>query len=108
MNVKLTRHVTQDDMTRYSGTGNIHSSEESARRAGLEAPIAQGMMTIAYASELLTQIHGPGWLERGSITVTFTAPVFAGDDVTIEMEGENVRAVNQAGRLLMVGTARLR
>ncbi len=109
--MELTKHVTQDDMTLYSGPGNIHSDIEVAKRTGLDAPIAQGMMTLAYASELMTRVHGPEWLERGEISVKFTKPVVADDDVTIRAEettdGHEVTAVNQRGETLMVGTARL-
>lgn len=99
--------VTQQDMTRYSGEGNIHSDLEVARRTGLDATIAQGMMTLAYASELLTKIHGAAWLERGEISVKFVAPVYAGDAVTVRVEGEKVTAENQEGRIVMAGEARL-
>ena len=107
--MELTKHVTQDDMTLYSGPGNIHSDIEVAKRTGLDAPIAQGMMTLAFASELMTRIHGPAWLERGEISVKFTKPVFADDTVTLTAsEGESgheITAVNQRGETLMVGTA---
>ena len=109
---ELRKHVTQDDMTLYSGPGNIHSDIEVAKRTGLEAPIAQGMQTLAYASELMTRICGPSWLERGEISVKFIKPVFAEDDVTVtasESDGTyEITAKNQHGDVLMVGTARLR
>jgi acyl dehydratase len=110
--VELTKHVTQDDMTVYSGPGNIHSDVEVAKRTGLDAPIAQGMMTLAYASELMTNVCGSDWLERGQISVKFTKPVFDGDTVTVRAtksdDGYEVVAVNQAGDTLMLGTASLR
>jgi len=110
--MELTKHVTQDDMTLYSGPGNIHSDLEVAKRTGLDATIAQGMMTLAYASELMTRVCGPEWLERGEIDVKFTKPVYAGDVVTARAEDRAdhyaVTAVNQAGETLMVGEARLR
>jgi 3-hydroxybutyryl-CoA dehydratase len=108
----LVKHVTQDDMTLYSGPGNIHSDIEVAKRTGLDAPIAQGMMTLAYASELMTKICGAEWLERGEIAVKFTKPVFAGDTVTVEAtegaDGYEITARNQNDDLLMAGTAVLR
>jgi acyl dehydratase len=108
----LTKHVTQDDMALYSGPGNIHSDVEVARRTGLEAPIAQGMQTLAFASELMTRVVGAEWLARGEISVKFTKPVFAEDVVTVtasEASGAyDVEAHNQHGDLLMVGEARLR
>jgi len=111
LEMQLTKHVTQEDMTLYSGPGNIHSDLEVAQRTGLDATIAQGVMTLAYASELMTRIWGPSWLERGQIEVKFTKPVFAGDTVTVraeESEGAyDVVAVNQNDETLMVGVARL-
>lgn len=110
--MNLTKHVTQDDMTLYSGPGNIHSDIEVAKRTGLDATIAQGMQTLAYASELLTHICGADWIERGEISVKFIKPVLAGDDVTVSAlesaDGYEVEATNQRGDTLMVGTARLR
>lgn len=110
----LRKKVTQDDMSLYSGPGNIHSDIEVARRTGLDAPIAQGMQTLAFASELMTKVAGPAWIERGQISVKFTKPVFSGDEVSVEavpsQDGSSyeVKATNQNGDLLMLGTARLR
>jgi acyl dehydratase len=99
-------------MTLYSGPGNIHSDIEVAKRTGLDATIAQGMHTLAYASELMTRVCGQVWLERGEIAVKFTKPVFAGDTVTVSAAGGDdeyrVEAVNQNGDVVMVGDARLR
>jgi acyl dehydratase len=110
--MELVKDVTQDDMTLYSGPGNIHSDIEVAKRTGLDAPIAQGMQTLAYASELMTRVCGAEWLERGEISVKFTKPVFSGDTVTVKAtesgDGYEVQAFNQRGDLLMTGTARLR
>lgn len=109
--MELTKHVTQDDMTLYSGPGNIHSDLEVAKRTGLDATIAQGMMTLAYASELMTRVCGARWLENGEISVKFTKAVYAEDVVTVRAEpsddGYDVVATNQNGETLMVGTARL-
>lgn len=112
MSETLVKHVTQDDMTLYSGPGNIHSDVDVAKRTGLDAPIAQGMQTLAFASELMTRLHGASWLERGEISVKFIKPVFAEDTVTVsasESDGSYaVEAKNQYGDVLMVGTAALR
>lgn len=109
--MELVKHVTQDDMTLYSGPGNIHSDVEVAKRTGLDAPIAQGMQTLAFASELMTRVYGAQWLERGEISVKFIKPVFAEDTVTITGaetgDGYEIKATNQHGDVLMVGTARI-
>ena len=110
--MELIKHVTQDDMMMYSGPGNIHSDVEVAKRTGLDAPIAQGMQTLAFASELMTRICGATWLERGEISVKFIKPVFADDTVTVNASDSDgsyeVEALNQRGDILMVGEARLR
>jgi acyl dehydratase len=110
--VELTKHVTQDDMTLYSGPGNIHSDIEVAKRTGLDAPIAQGMMTLAFASELMTRICGSEWLAHGEISVKFTKPVRAEDEVTVRADERDgvyeITATNQHGETLMVGEAKLR
>jgi acyl dehydratase len=110
--MEITKHVTQDDMSLYSGPGNIHSDVEVARRTGLDAPIAQGMQTLAFASELMTKVFGPSWIERGELSVKFTDPVFAGDTVTVGAVGGDdtyeITATNQKGEVLMVGEAHLR
>jgi acyl dehydratase len=110
--MELTKHVTQDDMTLYSGPENIHSDVEVARRTGLEAPIAQGMQTLAFASELMTKLCGARWLERGEISVKFVKPVFAEDTVNVTASEDagawEIEAKNQHGDVLMVGEARLR
>ena len=107
----LSKRVTQDDMTGYSGPGNIHSDLDVARRTGLDVTIAQGMMTLAYASELMTRVCGRAWLERGEISVKFTRPVCAGDTVTVraaERGGSfEIEASNQRGDIVMVGEARV-
>lgn len=109
---ELTKHVTQDDMTLYSGPGNIHSDIEVAKRTGLDAPIAQGMQTLAFASELMTMVVGESWLSSGELSVKFIKPVLAEDDVTVSAtespDGWDLTAQNQHGDTLMVGSARLR
>ncbi len=110
--MELIKHVTQDDMTLYSGPGNIHSDVEVAKRTGLDAPIAQGMQTLAFASELMTRECGAPWLERGEISVKFIKAVLAEDDVTVVAIGSGdaweIEAKNQHGDVLMVGEARMR
>ena len=110
--MELTKHVTQDDMTLYSGPGNIHSDIDVAKRTGLDAPIAQGMQTLAFASELMTRICGAEWINRGEISVKFIKPVYADDDVTVTAtelgEAFEIEARNQHGDTLMVGSAHLR
>src|SRR3954454_11298522 len=131
----LVKHVGQRRIDAYSGVRphSIHTDEDWARRQGFRAPLAQGMMSTAYVSELLVGLLGTGFVEGGRIDVTFLAPVFAGDTLTVrgvvsdvvqERTAEDataehgaaedgglvrvvvaVRATNAEDRLTMAGTA---
>ena len=76
----MAKLMSIDKMRIYSGPGkNIHTDDEAAKRAGLSRPIAQGLMSNAYLSELLMNFFGPKWLTAGQLSVAFIATVFAGD-----------------------------
>src|SRR6476620_7504037 len=81
----LVKHVSQRRIDAYSGVRphSIHTDEDWARRKGFRAPLAQGMMSTAYVSELMVGLLGTGFVEGGRIDVTFLAPVFAGDTLTV-------------------------
>ncbi len=65
-----------------SGSNPIHYDSEFAQSVGLEAPIATGVMSSAYLSEMLTRAFGIEWLRSGAIDVKFIRPIYAGDTVT--------------------------
>lgn len=66
---------------------DIHTSEDAAARAGLSQPIASGTMLVAYAVEqALPGPFGDAWAYGGSLGLTFTRPIVAGDDVTLTAE----------------------
>ena len=51
--------------------------------AGLQAPIATGVMSSAFLSEMLTKAFGIDWIRSGSIDVKFIRPIYAGDTLTM-------------------------
>jgi acyl dehydratase len=65
-----------------AGGNPIHHDPTFAKNAGLPAPIATGVMSSAFLSEMLTQAFGIEWLRSGSIDVKFIRPIYAGDAVT--------------------------
>jgi acyl dehydratase len=65
-----------------SGSNPIHYDTDFARRVGLQAPIATGVMSSAYLSEMLTRSFGIEWLRSGTLDVKFIRPIYAGDTVT--------------------------
>lgn len=116
----LTKNIEQRRIDCYSGVRphSIHTDPEWARKKGFKAPLAQGMMSTAYVSQLMTQVAGAGFVKGGRMSVSFIKPVFVGDTLTVrgrvksrEAEGSRTRVVvevwceNQDGVKTMVGTA---
>ena len=81
----LTKHVTVDQIRQYaeaSGDRNpIHLDDTFARAAGLPGVIAHGMLTMAFANQMVTD-----WLgDRSALKKLqgrFAGMVLPGDDVT--------------------------
>ncbi len=97
---------------------NIHTDDETARRAGLAGAIAQGRYPVGYLSEYLLAFFGTGWIQGGKLEVSMIKPIFPGDRITVRgkikekiRERNAVRLVldvwieNQKGEPTTVGTA---
>ena len=85
----LTKRVTQEQINAYadvSGDHNpIHVNPEAARAVGLDGTIAHGMLSMAFAAEMLTDWltmggTASGWVAR--LRVRFQAMVRPGDTLT--------------------------
>jgi acyl dehydratase len=81
----LTKHVTVEQIRRYaeaSGDRNpIHLDETFARAAGLPGVIAHGMLTMAFANQMVTDWLGDRSLLK-RLQGRFAGMVLPGDDVT--------------------------
>ena len=81
----LTKHVTVEQIRQYaeaSGDRNpIHLDETFARSAGLPGVIAHGMLTMAFANQMVTDWLGDRGLLK-SLQGRFAGMVRPGDDVT--------------------------
>jgi acyl dehydratase len=111
--------VTFEQMTIFSfGTRNIHTDRESAVKAGLPAPIAQGLMSTGYVSKMLVNFFGKHWFMTGRTSHAFLKTVEINDVITARglvrervKDGDGVRLVldvwcrNQKGEMTTVGTA---
>ena len=97
---------------------NIHTDDETARRAGLPGAVAQGRYPVGYLSEYLLAFFGIGWIQGGKLEVSMIKPIFPGDTITLKgkvkekiREGEAVRLIldvwieNQKGDQTTLGTA---
>ena len=116
----LNKPISQRQIDCYSGVRphSIHTDPEWARKKGFAAPLAQGMMSTAYVSQMMVQFLGEGFVKGGKMSVAFIKPVLAGDTLTMRgevkskaAEGANTRVTvelwceNQHGVKTMVGTA---
>ncbi|HEV2014072.1 MAG TPA: MaoC/PaaZ C-terminal domain-containing protein [Candidatus Dormibacteraeota bacterium] len=98
----LTKHVTVEQIRRYaeaSGDRNpIHLDETFARSAGLPGVIAHGMLTMAFANQMVTD-----WLgDRSSLKRLqgrFAGMVLPGDDVTCS---GNIASKNDETRRVVI------
>ena len=117
---KLVKEIGQRKIDAYSTVRarSIHTDEEWARKKGFRAPLAQGMMSTAYVSEMMTNFLGEGFVKGGTLSMAFLQPVYAGDTLTVHgvvkekrAEGEATRVVvevwceNQEGERTAAGTA---
>lgn len=79
--------VHQDQMSVYSGAQHfwrsIHTDLEAAREEGLPGTVAQGLMVATYLSEWATDLFGPAWFTSGWMSLSFLAPIFAGESVSL-------------------------
>lgn len=115
----ICKKITQEQMFVFSvGVPNIHTDRTIASQTGLPAPIAQGLMSTSYLSQLLVDFFGVTWCESGWTSHAFIRPVSAGDTITVQgkiqdkREEENGTRVflevwchNQLGDLTTVGRA---
>ncbi len=116
----LEKHLAQRRIDVYSGVRprSIHSDEAWAHEKGFRTTLAQGMMSTAYVSEMMTRFLGAGFVKGGSMSLAFVKPVYAGDRVTVHAvvketrpEGAGKRVLvevwceNQDGEKTAVGTA---
>jgi acyl dehydratase len=80
----VVKHMRIENMSRplMSGSNPIHFDPEFAKKAGLPAPIATGVMSSAYVCEMLARAFGIEWIRSGSLDLKFIRPIYAGDTVT--------------------------
>jgi acyl dehydratase len=117
--------ITQEKINTYAryvsfgkDTKNIHTDDETARRAGLPRAIAHGRYPLGYLSESMLEFFGRGWVQGGKLEVTLIKGIYPGDTITVKgklkekiPEGDATRLVldvwleNQHGEKATLGTA---
>lgn len=97
---------------------NYHNDVEQARALGFPDIVVQGMMSLCFISQMMTERYGAGWFEGGRMNVNLVNVLWQGEtvrsrgQVTEERpEGSRRRATLQAwcektgGTKFVVGTA---
>ena len=101
----LVKQMTIKKMSQplMAGGNPIHWDDEYAKKSGLPAPIATGMMSTAFLSQMLTKYFGLDWVKGGRLSFTFVKPVFAGDTLTCRgLVKERTTEGSQANLVLVV------
>ena len=99
----LVKDVSQRRIDAYSGVRprSIHSDEAWARQKGFRDCLAQGMMSTAYASQLMVKLLGPGFARGGTMSMAFIKPVYAGDRLTVHGVIRDKRRDGSATRVVV-------
>jgi acyl dehydratase len=99
----LVKEIGQRKIDAYSTVRarSIHTDEAWAKAKGFRAPLAQGMMSTAYVSEMMTAFLGEGFVKGGTLSMSFIQPVYAGDRLTIHGEVKEKRAEGTATRVVV-------
>ena len=97
----LVKEVSQRRIDAYSGVRprSIHTDESWARAKGFRTCLAQGMMSTAYVSEMMTKLLGAGFMKGGTMSMAFIKPVHAGDRLTVHGRIKDRRDDNGATRV---------
>ena len=61
---------------------NVHTDLAVAQQSGLPTRAASGAMMQGYLCELMVDLFGAGWLERGRLSLKFIRIVDVGDTIT--------------------------
>jgi acyl dehydratase len=99
--VSAGRTITEADIVMFAGLSGdynpIHTNEEWCKNSQFKRRVAHGMLTASIASGLIFRLgflDGTGMAHLGT-TMKFTAPVFAGDTIHVELEILSKKEVDQ-------------
>ena len=99
----LVKEMSQRRIDAYSGVRprSIHTDEAWARQKGFRTTLAQGMMSTAYVSEMMTRFLGAGFVRGGTMSMAFIKPVYTGDRLTVHGVVKEVRPESGGTRIVV-------
>jgi acyl dehydratase len=75
----IEKAVTLDMCKTFSPGVSYHNDAEAAKKLGFPDIVVQGMMTVCFVSELMTQRFGTGWYNGGRMSVNLVNVLWGGD-----------------------------
>jgi acyl dehydratase len=78
-----TKKIDQRRCWMFSGPGkNYHTDAEQARKLGFPRIVVQGMMSTCFASQVMQDAFGAGWLEGGKMSLKLVNVLWVDETVT--------------------------
>lgn len=108
--------LSEQSATPKPGGTGIHT-DGYARQFGFESALVPGVTLMGYITEMLIELLGESWMERGKINVRFRRPVYDGETIVAKAVLKDRRAEDGAavldlslesiadGRVAVVGEA---
>jgi 3-hydroxybutyryl-CoA dehydratase len=118
----VVREIDQDKINRYSEASGdynpLHVDPEFARTTRFGGTIAQGMLSLAFISQMMTHQFEYAWIDGGEMEIKFLAPVRPGDSITtrgkVIEKNKDERSItcevfceNQEAHKVLAGKARI-
>jgi acyl dehydratase len=88
--------------TATDSENRIHD-DRTAEEYGFRGGLVTGVTIYGYLTAPIVDRFGADWLARGGIRVSFLHPVYAGEDVVVELAGDRVDARGPDGTVCAAG-----
>lgn len=100
-----THHRVRAHNAATESENKIHD-DTVARQYGFRGGLVPGVTVYAYMTRPVAERWGRAWVERGSMTARFVAPVYEDQEVRVGFDGERLTASTDDG-VVATGTAAL-
>ncbi len=81
----ITKEITLEMCQKFSGPAkNYHNDVEEARKLGFPDIVVQGMMSLCFLSQMMTERFGAGWYVGGRMSANLVNVLWGKDEVTCQ------------------------
>jgi len=96
---EIKKVITQQIINCYAEASRdfnpIHVNPTFAAKTPLGGTIAHGMLSLAYISQLMTEVFGHHWGNSGKLNVRFKNPARPGDTINIKGKITTVKKIDE-------------